>query len=720
VSGVNGAYSVPVIPGTYGVKEVAQPTIARKTMPAGAGYTESISGPSGSPTASSAGNNFGNFFFGTFRVEASIDVFGDGSKDVSDHTALPALVPQTYYVYKNGVKIDSALLGNTVLSKLYTALDTGVYSAKRISAVPAGYIKTSVPDSIAFLISTSGTVDTASYLYFKLVSASGHKFNDLNGNGALDAGEPGIANWTINVSGNGGGNVVTDANGDWSIATLAGGSHTISEPAVAGWNQTFAASGLVFTAQSGNLPGANKTGKDFGNFKDACLSGVKYRDRNNNGTQDAGEEGLAGWTINVSGHGSTVTLADGSWQICGIGATPPTPDTLIITETPQAGWSQTQPALGSYTVILHSGDSIGGYKFGNFKGTDTTKFRTYTATQYGLAGNAKPAKKPTVKKPTVPNLGNLINDIFLQTLGSLQVGLSGQMNAGGKEKAYVLGAKQGDVYKTFNNKTVTHSGPARGLDFSNLAKPLLKRYKNLPAQTKNDMLLADLMALKINMVASGVKTPAGLSTLKYSDAGHPLNGQTIAQIAAGCDNLMTNWEGIPYTTYAMYDSVIAKINAAFSDGLPTYAYDSLSWWSAGKYKVRGDQGYKTVYQISFLIANPGAAPTQTPVEPPVSLPTVYELQQNYPNPFNPTTSIAFDVPEASIVTLKIYNMLGQEVATLLDRAVYDGATREDMEFDASNLASGVYLYRIVALSINDDGKETGNTFTQVKKMVLVK
>ncbi len=89
------------------------------------------------------------------------------------------------------------------------------------------------------------------------------------------------------------------------------------------------------------------------------------------------------------------------------------------------------------------------------------------------------------------------------------------------------------------------------------------------------------------------------------------------------------------------------------------------------------------------------------------LPTVYRLQQNYPNPFNPTTTIAFDLPKASDVQLVIYNMLGQEVTTLCDRQMQAG--RYQFTFDASQLSSGIYFYRIQA-----DG------FSDLKKMTLLK
>lgn len=74
------------------------------------------------------------------------------------------------------------------------------------------------------------------------------------------------------------------------------------------------------------------------------------------------------------------------------------------------------------------------------------------------------------------------------------------------------------------------------------------------------------------------------------------------------------------------------------------------------------------------------------------LPTGYALEQNYPNPFNPVTSIRFHVPQASAVRLAVYDMLGREVQVLLDGAVVSGT--HQVAFDAANLSSGVYMYRL--------------------------
>ena len=95
-----------------------------------------------------------------------------------------------------------------------------------------------------------------------------------------------------------------------------------------------------------------------------------------------------------------------------------------------------------------------------------------------------------------------------------------------------------------------------------------------------------------------------------------------------------------------------------------------------------------------------------------AVPTVYSLSQNYPNPFNPSTTVKFGIPQAADVTIKIYDILGQEVKTLVNRNLAPGF--HTVNFDASNLISGMYIYRIQANGVD------GSNFTDVKKMLLVK
>ncbi len=92
----------------------------------------------------------------------------------------------------------------------------------------------------------------------------------------------------------------------------------------------------------------------------------------------------------------------------------------------------------------------------------------------------------------------------------------------------------------------------------------------------------------------------------------------------------------------------------------------------------------------------------------------FNLRQNYPNPFNPTTVIKYDLPENSYVTLKIYDVLGREIAKLVDG--FQEAGYKSIEFNASNLASGVYFYKLVTSPLG----LSGSNYTSVKKMLFIR
>jgi hypothetical protein len=100
------------------------------------------------------------------------------------------------------------------------------------------------------------------------------------------------------------------------------------------------------------------------------------------------------------------------------------------------------------------------------------------------------------------------------------------------------------------------------------------------------------------------------------------------------------------------------------------------------------------------------------IEVDVTAPAEFNLNQNYPNPFNPSTKITFSLAVDSKVSLKVFNVLGQEVATLVNQDLTAGV--HNYVFDAANINSGVYFYQIEATGVN------GVEFTEVKKMILAK
>ena len=90
-----------------------------------------------------------------------------------------------------------------------------------------------------------------------------------------------------------------------------------------------------------------------------------------------------------------------------------------------------------------------------------------------------------------------------------------------------------------------------------------------------------------------------------------------------------------------------------------------------------------------------------------AVPSTFELSQNYPNPFNPTTTISFSLPLKSFATLKVFDITGREVASLINEELSAG--KYSQSWNALNVSSGVYFYRLEA-----------GSFVQTKKLVLLK
>ena len=97
----------------------------------------------------------------------------------------------------------------------------------------------------------------------------------------------------------------------------------------------------------------------------------------------------------------------------------------------------------------------------------------------------------------------------------------------------------------------------------------------------------------------------------------------------------------------------------------------------------------------------------------VAIPKDFAVSQNYPNPFNPSTKIDYQVPVDAKVILEVYNIAGQKVVELVNKE--QSAGYYTLDFGVSKLSSGVYIYRLVA-----SDKATGNIFSSIKKMMLLK
>ncbi len=128
--------------------------------------------------------------------------------------------------------------------------------------------------------------------------------------------------------------------------------------------------------------------------------------------------------------------------------------------------------------------------------------------------------------------------------------------------------------------------------------------------------------------------------------------------------------------------------------------------------INGISGSNVAYRLKQIDYS-GAFDYSNEIELGDFLPTEYSVAQNYPNPFNPSTTISFAIPADNYVSLKVYNLLGQEVASIVDGNLAAGSY--EYSFDASQLASGMYLY-----VLNSGANKNSSEFTSVNKMMLMK
>ncbi len=160
------------------------------------------------------------------------------------------------------------------------------------------------------------------------------------------------------------------------------------------------------------------------------------------------------------------------------------------------------------------------------------------------------------------------------------------------------------------------------------------------------------------------------------------------------------WKNIFLNTYT-YDengNNLSQYNSIWSD----------SSWIPSDNQLQINYGIKDFtffgysMKISYSLLNTTNISTKV-----VSIPNKYSLSQNYPNPFNPSTTISFSLPSKSFVTLKVYDILGREIVTIVSEEMPAG--RYSKQWNAANLSSGIYFYRLQA-----------GSYTETKKMILLK
>ena len=215
----------------------------------------------------------------------------------------------------------------------------------------------------------------------------------------------------------------------------------------------------------------------------------------------------------------------------------------------------------------------------------------------------------------------------------------------------------------------------------------------------------------------------GLSSVWLGGSAPPLQWPTNSWIFSDTSNgsLTKMYDDGTHTDSIAGDKIFSNM-IDFPVGTPAainYKYgavfDGVDTLNGGASYLDNEAGFGNNHLLSLIIAGGtvyktnvyGDQATGIQQIPDNNIPATYTLSQNYPNPFNPTTNIVYTVPKSGMVTLKVYNILGQEVTTLFQG--FQNTGKYVASFDASKFASGIYIYRL----------QSGNT-TLTKKMMLLK
>ncbi len=665
------------------------------------------------------GRDFGNFRLASISGVKYEDKNSDGIRAQTDS----GVSGWKMYLYQNNVLEDSTL---TDINGTYNFLGLSAGSYKVLEEHRQHWLQVTPDSSYSVVLSSGDSVGGKDFGNFHLGIISGHVYEDRNTVGANDGDPTVLVPWKIILEPSSAPpeTTTTDENGAYQFADLRHDTYTLHQILPSGWTDTYrnGSPHIVLV-----LSGLDTTGLDFGNFYD--VSAQTYRTATS-------EDWATGGNLNLPIFKSMSRRADKVFFKFNLGVPAHVTLSLKFSQNTSGKVYRGKSGLPVDSIYawtgfkelsfllpgIGTGDTIEIIGQGDKGKKITVQYQWLTFSPPPFAKIPDDGFKQNFPGLPMPNLHNAGDELFPKGYHQLSspfpTGLVVGIPQGDKKPHTVLHKRYSDVKKSLWDRNIhLHTHTERCLDRYDATLDSIKRQvTGLPAGKHNNRLFAELLALKLDIAASQIgKFPSGLGQLVYYDRSNPsdlFNQQSVNNVATIADSFITclpvKLQNTPLTPSDVYN-VVRRITSAFRGTMDTFSFSA-------KFSARG---VRPLYEVSYLQFD------STAVIPPVPLgsvdngyvPTSFSLHQNYPNPFNPTTTIEFDLPEQAFVTLTIYNVLGQQVATLLDHEQMDEGNQM-AQFDAGDFASGIYFYRLVAEGFNDNGRT--QQYHSVKKMMLIK
>jgi uncharacterized repeat protein (TIGR01451 family) len=368
----SGNYTIPNLQaGTYSVSYTV-----------GTGFVNTGVNPINGIALSAGGTSTGNNFFeqerdGSIAGTVFNDLNGNGVADGGE----PGLANVTVS-YAGGTPATSGTVttdsnGHYIISNLPAGTGANSYTVNYTP--PSGFVNTGTAP-LTFALTAGGSAANRNFFAQERdASITGSVYNDLNGNGSFDSGEPGLSNVTVSYAGGTpatSGTVTTDSNGYYTVPNLQAGTYTVDYTPLSGFVNTGTKpiTGIVLVAG-----GSSTSNNLFAQERDASITGTVYNDLNGNGSFDSGEPGLSNVTVSYSGgtpatSGTVTTDSNGNYSIPNLQA-----GTYTVDYTPPNGFANTgtKPITG---IVLVAGGSSTSNNFFASHGADLSVVKTGPST----------------------------------------------------------------------------------------------------------------------------------------------------------------------------------------------------------------------------------------------------------------------------------------------------------------------------------------------------